>query len=76
MRCAAFFAAAIVFLVGSAGSMSAQSPGDYLRLIDRYVEDADAAIKTLASWRRPAIPEGVDACATMCSQQARADGVK
>jgi tetratricopeptide (TPR) repeat protein len=71
MRCAAFFAAAIVFLLGSAGSMFAQSPGDYLRLIDRYAEDADAAIKTFASWPRPAIPEGVDACATMCSQQAR-----
>ena len=72
MRCAAFFAAAIVFLLESTGSMSAQSPGDYLGLIDRYVENADAAIKTLASWPRPAILEGVDTCATMCNQQARA----
>lgn len=50
--------------------MFAQSPADYLRLVDRYGEEADAAIKALAGQALTAIPEGVNACVTLCNQDA------
>lgn len=63
-------AAWIAFRLVSAGSAFGQSTADYLRLVDRYVEDADAAVKTLARQARTAVDGAVNACATMCSQQA------
>jgi tetratricopeptide (TPR) repeat protein len=72
--CLVRFAVATTVLIGSATPLSAQTDGDYLRLIDRYVQDPDGAVRTLASWTRKAIDNGVEACFRTATASTAAAG--